>query len=77
YRSGRGTRADVLAMELEIQKLQDRLDENRAAVAASAVALERWIGPAATRPLSEPPRLDVPLPVERLARGELDTVPEV
>ena len=77
YRSGRGTRADVLAMELEIQKLQDRLDENRAAVAASAVALERWIGPAATRPLSEPPRLDVPLPVERSARGELDTVPEV
>jgi len=44
YRSGRGTRADVLAMELEIQKLQDRLDENRAAVTASAVALERWIG---------------------------------
>ncbi|ANJ76382.1 TolC family protein [Ralstonia insidiosa] len=77
YRSGRGTRADVLAMELEIQKLQDRLDENRAAVTASAVALERWIGPAATRPLSEPPRLDVPPPVERLARGELDTVPEI
>lgn len=77
YRSGRGTRADVLAMELEIQKLQDRQDENRAAVAASTVALERWIGPAAQRPLSGPPRLDVPQSTEQLARGDLDAVPEI
>ncbi|WP_311975743.1 TolC family protein [Ralstonia mannitolilytica] len=77
YRSGRGTRADVLAMELEIQKLHDRLDENRAAVATSTVALERWVGPAASRPLSGRPRLDIPQPVEQLARGELDAVPEI
>ena len=77
YRSGRGTRADVLAMELEIQKLHDRLHENRAAVATSTVALERWVGPAANRPLSEPPHLDAPPPVERLVRGDLDAVPEI
>lgn len=77
YRSGRGTRADVLAMELEIQKLDDRLDENRAAVASSTVALERWVGSAASRPLSGRPRLDIPQPVEQLAHGELDAVPEI
>lgn len=77
YRSGRGTRADVLTAELEIQKLQDRLDENQAAVATSTQALERWIGPQASRPLAGRPRLDVPQPVRQFAQGEFDAVPEV
>lgn len=77
YRSGRGTRADVLAMELEIQKLHDRLDENRAAVATATLNLERWVGPAANRPLSERPPLDVPQSVQQLTKGEFDAVPEI
>ncbi|MGY2491340.1 TolC family protein [Cupriavidus sp. CP313] len=77
YRSGRGTRADVLAMELELQKLHDRQDENRATIATTAVNLERWVGPAASRPLSDRPPLNVPLRIQQLAKGELDTVPEM
>ncbi|ANA35764.1 Membrane protein [Ralstonia mannitolilytica] len=80
YRSGRGMRADVLMAELEVQKLHDRQDENQAAIETATVALERWIGPAARRPLAERPRLDVPQRVQQLAQGapgELDAVPEL
>ncbi|CAG2151658.1 hypothetical protein LMG31506_04473 [Cupriavidus yeoncheonensis] len=77
YRSGRGTRADVLAMELEIQKLHDRLDENRTAAATAMLGLERWVGPAAKRPLSGRPPLEVPQGVRQLANGEVEAVPEI
>ncbi|SCU74699.1 Tricomponent efflux system RND family Outer membrane protein component [Cupriavidus necator] len=77
YRSGRGTRADVLAAELEVQKLRDREDENRVAVTTTTLNLERWVGPAANRPLSERPPLDVPPRVQQLAKGEFDAVPEM
>lgn len=77
YRSGRGSRADVLAMELELQKLHDRQDENRAAVATATLNLQRWVGAEANRPLSERPPLDVPERVQQLAKGEFDTVPEM
>ncbi|QRQ85906.1 TolC family protein [Cupriavidus oxalaticus] len=77
YRSGRGTRADVLAAELEVQKLHDRQDENRIAAATAALNLERWVGPAARRPLSERPRLDVSQQVKQLAQGQFDAVPEL
>ncbi|MDF3838753.1 TolC family protein [Cupriavidus basilensis] len=77
YRSGRGTRADVLAAEMEIQKLQDRLDENRAAVDATRANLERWVGQAASRPLSERPGLVVPLRLQQLVQTELDALPEM
>lgn len=77
YRGGRGTRADVLAMETEIQKLHDRLDENRTAVATATLNLARWIGSAANRPLSEHPPFDIPQHVQKLANGEFDAVPEI
>ncbi|MHA7684118.1 TolC family protein [Cupriavidus sp. PET2-C1] len=77
YRSGRGTRTDVLAAEMEIQKLQDRLDENQAAIDAAQVALARWVGQAASRPLSERPTLAIPPRVQELAGSELDAVPEM
>ncbi len=77
YRSGRGTRADVLTAELEVQKLRDREDENRAAVATASVNLERWIGPDASRPLAGRPRLDVPPSVQQLAQTDLAAVPEM
>lgn len=80
YRSGRGPRADVLAAELETQKLHDRQDENQAAIETATVALERWVGPAARRPLAERPSLNVPQQVQQLVEGtpgELDAVPEM
>ncbi|SOY44443.1 TolC family protein [Cupriavidus taiwanensis] len=77
YRSGRGSRADVLAMELELQKLHDRQDENRAAVATATLNLQRWVGADANRPLSDRPPLDVPLHIQQIAKGELETVPEM
>ncbi len=77
YRSGRGTRSDVLMAEVEIEKLRDRLDENRAAIDASNVNLERWVGQAANRPLSRRPTLEVPQRVQQLAQTELDAVPEM
>lgn len=77
YRSGRGTRADVLMAELEVQKLEDRQDESRAAVATATRTLERWVGSAANRPLSERPRLHVPQQVQQLAQTEFADVPEM
>ncbi|AVA33848.1 TolC family protein [Cupriavidus metallidurans] len=77
YRSGRGARADVLTAELEAQRLRDRQDENRAAVATATVNLERWVGPEASRPLADRPRLDVPPSVRQLAQTDLEAVPEM
>ncbi|MGY2492848.1 TolC family protein [Cupriavidus sp. CP313] len=77
YRSGRGTRADVLAAEMEIQKLQDRRDENRVAIDAAKANLERWVGQAANRPLSERPTLGISQRVQQLAGAELDGIPEL
>ena len=77
YRSGRGTRADVLAADLEAQKLHDQQDENRAAIEIATANLERWIGAAARRPLGNRPPLEVPPSVQRLPAAAFDTVPEV
>ena len=77
YRSGRGTRADVLAADMEVQKLHDRQDENRTAIETATVNLERWIGPAARRPLGDRPPLEVPASAQHLATDGFDAVPEV
>jgi len=77
YRSGRGTRADVLAAEMEVQKLQDRRDENRAVIEAAAANLERWVGQAGSRPLAGRPSLAVPPRIEQLAQAEPDAIPEM
>lgn len=77
YRSGRGTRADVLSAEMEIQKLQDRRDENQAAIDAAKANLERWIGPIGNRPLSERPTIVVPSRIQQLGQAEMEAVPEL
>ena len=77
YRSGRGTRADVLSAQLEIQKLRDRESENQAALDAASVNLSRWVGADASRPLGERPALSVPDRVEQLIRSRYDGVPEI
>lgn len=77
YRSGRGTRADVLSAQLEVQKLRDRESENQAALDTANLNLARWIGTDAGRPLGERPALTVPDRVEQLIRSRFDGVPEV
>lgn len=77
YRSGRGTRTDVLAAEVEIQKLQDQRDENQAAIDAARANLERWVGQASSRPLSERPSLTVPPRIQQLAQTDMDAIPEL
>ncbi len=67
----------MLAADLEVQKLHDRQDENRAAIDMAMVSLERWIGPAARRPLGDRPTLEVPSSVQRLETDAFDAVPEV
>jgi len=77
YRSGRGTRADVLAAEMDIQKQHDRRDENRAAIEAATANLERWVGESGSRPLSGRPSLVVPARVQQLGETDLEAVPEM
>lgn len=77
YRGGRGTRADVLSAQLEVQKLRDRESENQAVLDTATVNLSRWIGADATRPLGERPVLAIPDRVEQLIRTRYDGVPEV
>ncbi|MFV8593244.1 TolC family protein [Ralstonia pseudosolanacearum] len=77
YRSGRGTRADVLAAEMEIQKLQDRRDENQAVIDAAKANLERWVGAASNRRLSERPPIVVPAQIQQLGQADMDAVPEL
>lgn len=77
YRGGRGTRADVLAAQLEVQKLRDRESENQAALDAANVNLSRWIGADASRPLGERPDLKVPQLAEQLMRTRYEGVPEI
>lgn len=77
YRSGRGTRADVLSAQLEVQKLRDRESENQTALDTATVNLSRWVGADGTRPLGTRPTLAVPNRVEQLVRTRYDSVPEV
>ncbi|MGO4280110.1 TolC family protein [Cupriavidus sp. RAF20_2] len=77
YRSGRGTRADVLSAQLEVQKLRDRESENQTALDIATVNLSRWVGADATRPLGNRPTLVIPDRVEQLVRTRYDSVPEV
>lgn len=77
YQGGRGTRADVLTAQLEVQKLHDRENENQASIDTSVVNLSRWIGEDAKRPLGDRLSLTVPNRVEEQMRDRFDGVPEI
>ncbi|TDF62531.1 TolC family protein [Cupriavidus sp. L7L] len=77
YRGNRGSRADILAAELELQQLRDREDEARAAVASSRAVLRRWIGEAAEQPLTERPALDAPTWLASLDAAGAAQLPDV
>ena len=57
YRAGRGRQADLWAARLALTQVDDRLRGAEAAVQEARVALHRWVGDAAERPLAAPPAL--------------------
>ena len=64
YRGGRGELTDVLAARTALLMFDDRASELQRRVSNAITMLARWIGDAATRPLSEKPstehlRLDI------------------
>lgn len=76
YRSGRGAQNDVLAAQAMVIELRNRVVEARLAARRARIALARYVGVEAERPLAEPPRLDaLPQPVDALVA--VDAQPEV
>jgi len=63
YRAGRATQADVIGAHAALAELEDRRAEQLQQIATSNVALRRWVGDLAQRPLSAPPPLDT-LPLD-------------
>lgn len=58
YRAGRGTQGDVFNARSSLALLEDRASEARRRIAGAKVALARWIGDEAERPLAQRPPLD-------------------
>lgn len=76
YRAGRGSQNDVLAAQGALIDLRNRTVETQLAARRARIALARYVGDGAERPLAETPELDVlPQPVEELVK--VDTQPEV
>jgi outer membrane protein TolC len=57
YRGGRGTQADVFAARSAVALIDDRLRQSASQLAGAKLALARWVGEAAERPLDAPPAL--------------------
>lgn len=55
YRGGRSSQADVLAAHAAVARIDDRLHEVRAGLAAARAQLQRWIGDSAEQALGVPP----------------------
>lgn len=76
YRAGRGSQDDVLAAQAALIELRNRSVEARLAERRERLALARYVGDDAQRPLGEPPSLAaLPHAVERLVDVALQ--PEV
>lgn len=58
YRAGRGGQADVFAAQGALASLEDRASEYRRRVSNARVALARWIGEDARRPLAARPAFE-------------------
>ena len=58
YRAGRGSQADVYVAQSALASFEDRASETQRKVRNAQVALARWIGDAAQRPLAGEPQLD-------------------
>ncbi len=58
YRAGRGSQSDVLNARTNLAALEDRASEYKRRFTSAKIALARWIGDAAQRPLAGKPALD-------------------
>ena len=63
YRAARGSRADIFAARSQVEQIRDRIDQTSRQVATATTQLSRWVGEAASRPLSARSDLDK-LPVQ-------------
>lgn len=77
YRSNRGSRADIVAAEIELQQLRDREDEARVSLASSTAMLRRWVGEAAELPLAERPAFEIPAWFDTLDGAGVAGLPDV
>lgn len=76
YRAGRGSQGDVLAAQGALVDLRNRSLEAELAQTRARIALARYLGDDAERPLAEPPSLDaLPHADERLL--DVDAQPDV
>jgi outer membrane protein TolC len=77
YRGGKGSQTDVLAARATITTLEDRLLQLDRQARGAELALGRWLGEAATRPLADSPTWQTPLRLDELSGGHLEQHPEL
>lgn len=77
YRGGRSNQADVLAAHAAVARIDDRLLEVGAELAAARAQLHRWIGVAAEQPLGIPPKIDRTRLAEHQLDHEIDRHPDI
>jgi outer membrane protein TolC len=76
YRAGRGSQAELLAMQAMAVELDNRRTEAAMQRERARVALARYVGALAERPLGEAPDL-ARVPVESAALADVDRQPDV
>lgn len=76
YRAGKATQAELIAARGMLVELRNRATEAAAQARRATIALARWVGPAAERPLGEPPDL-ARLPFDAARSPDVDLQPEV
>ena len=77
YRAARGSQGDVLAARSAVAMLADRASDSDRRIRAAKLALARWIGPDADRPLAGAAPIDrPPLPAHDL-RAHIERHPDL
>jgi len=76
YRTGRGTQAELVALQSAVVDLKNRRTEAALQAKRARIALARFIGPEADRPLGDTPDLSR-LPAAAAGTVEVDQLPEV
>jgi len=76
YRAGRGTQAELLAMQSMAIELKNRQIEAAMLRSRAIVALARYVGPLADRPLGDAPDL-ARMPIDAATLADVDRQPEL
>lgn len=77
YRAGRGSRTDIFAAKSQVEQIRDRIDQTSRQVATATTQLSRWVGEAASRPLSARPDLDKPPLQDHELESQLSHLPQL